>query len=140
MGYWVYVLSCSQNKWYVGATSKKPELRFKEHLNDKRASAWCKRYKPEYLAQATKYSNKLEMLVYEKLTTFEFMKKMGYEQVRGSNFCQLKPIDLKQLSWDMAHLTGDDANVLIKTLSPNGPLSHKYGNLCAPKVKSKYFI
>jgi predicted GIY-YIG superfamily endonuclease len=145
MGFWVYVLLCSQKKWYVGATKRKPDVRFQEHLGGLRASAWCKKYKPIRIVQIRQYNNELEMLVFEKLTTFELMKEKGYEQVRGANFCQLKPLDVIQLSWDMAQLTGEDANKLIQSLSPNGPLERKYSDLVKdvpdlPKGVSKYFI
>jgi len=145
MAFWVYVLLCSEKKWYVGATTKKPDIRFQEHLGGLRGSAWCKKYKPLRIIKVEKYKNKLEILVFEKLTTFEMMKKYGYEQVRGANYCQLKPLDVIHLSWDMAHLTGDDAKTLMKELSPNGPLIHTYSHLIEdvpelPKGQSKYFI
>ena len=73
------------------------------------------------------------------------MKVKGYENVRGANFCQLKPLDVVQLSWDMAQLTHANAMVLIKTLQPFGPLKQKYQELVEdvptkPKWISKYFF
>ena len=143
--FYVYVLLCSNAKWYVGATRKKPETRFAEHLNGKFGAAWCRKHPPIRIVQKTKYSSELEMLTYEKLTTFEMMKKKGYEQVRGANFCQLAPVDVKQLAWDMAQLTGDDARKLIKNLRPDGPIETKFKHLVIDvpsprKGYSKYFL
>ena len=141
MYFFVYILACEEGKYYVGATKKKVEIRFDEHSAGMFGSSmWCKKYPPIRVIQAKNYSNELEMLVYERLTTFEMMKQKGYENVRGANFCQLKEIDVKHLSWDMAQLTGDDARSLIRNLRPNGPMESKYADLIEKElVKSKFF-
>ena len=139
----VYILLLSQAKWYVGTTRKSPEARFKEHVG-KGGAAWCKRFPPIRIVSTQRCTSELDMLVQEKLTTFEMMKEKGYEQVRGANFCQLKPLNLEHLAWDMAQITGDNARLLIKNLQPNGPMKNKYGHLVKdvptkPKGTSKYF-
>jgi predicted GIY-YIG superfamily endonuclease len=146
MTFWVYVLSCSNEKWYVGSTQKKPVVRFEEHLGNCFSSFWCRKYRPLCMTQTLQCKNKLEMLVTEKLITFELMRAKGYENVRGANFCQLKPIILSQLCWDMGHLLGEDARVLAKTLQPYGPCLFEYTHLIKETIKnkestkSKYFI
>jgi predicted GIY-YIG superfamily endonuclease len=141
MRFWVYVLLLAEDKYYVGATRQRPEARFRQHQLGKHfGAAWCKRYLPIKIVQTRECANEVGMLLVEKLTTFELMKVKGYEQVRGANYCQTKPLDLEQLCWDMGHLTGESATELVKQLKPMGPMRGKYAHLIdAPGKRSKYF-
>ena len=85
--WWLYVLKLEQGKYYVGITSKTPEVRFKQHQNGFLAAGWTKKYTPlkimdkKYLgpmteAQAKKYENKVVRL---------YMKEKGTNNVRGGD-------------------------------------------------------
>ena len=121
-----------KHKYYVGCTRKTPKARFAEHVSGNSAAVWCKKYPPISIMKAIKCHNVDQMRFCERTTTFDMMKQYGYEQVRGANFCQLKPINLEHLAYDIAQIAGDDAELLIKTLRKNGPMKGAIGS-------SKYF-
>ena len=80
-------MKLEQGKYYVGITSKTPEVRFKQQQNGFLAAGWTKKYTPlkimdkKYLgpmteAQAKKYENKVVRL---------YMKEKGTNNVRGGD-------------------------------------------------------
>jgi len=85
--WWLYVLKLENDKWYVGITSKTPEIRMHEHINGIRVAYWTAKYKPTELAleedlgqvsknQAEKYENKI---------TRQLMRQHGLNNVRGGD-------------------------------------------------------
>ena len=90
--WWLYVLRLEEGKWYVGITSRTPEIRFKEHKNKVRPAHWTERYKPvgieltEDLGQMTK--GQAERIEHQR--TRELMRQEGWQNVRGGRFCSLE--------------------------------------------------
>ncbi|MDB5182668.1 MAG: hypothetical protein JWO47_452 [Candidatus Saccharibacteria bacterium] len=84
--YWLYVLLLEQNKYYIGITSKKdPQDRIKEHMNGFYSSQWAKKYKPikavEIIDIGTITKDDADRLELQR--TLQYMKKYGYQNVRG---------------------------------------------------------
>jgi len=84
--YWLYVLKLEQGKYYVGVTSKTPEIRMKEHTNGFGA-AWTRKYKPLKLLD----KKGLGLITYEEAEKYEnkvvrkYMNERGFNNVRGGD-------------------------------------------------------
>ena len=89
----VYILELERSKYYVGITLNL-NMRLGQHYNDD-GSKWTKQYKPVRLVEVVYPANPLT----EKNKTLEYMRKYGWENVRGYAWCQLEmknpPIELK---------------------------------------------
>jgi len=85
--YWLYVLKLEQGRYYIGITSRSPEVRYKEHVSGLYAAEWTKVYKPIKIDQAIDLGvttiEKTES--YENRVTREYIKKYGFNNVRGGN-------------------------------------------------------
>ena len=83
----LYVLRLEDGKFYVGITSKTPEVRMREHQNGVRAAYWTVKHKPieiiytEDLGQIEK--SKAEKR--ENKMTRALMKQRGMNNVRGGD-------------------------------------------------------
>lgn len=84
--YWLYVLRLVNDKYYVGSTSKAdPQQRIKEHMNGFYSAQWVKKYKPVDTAEIIDLGHvtKAEAEHLELQRTLQYMKKYGYQNVRG---------------------------------------------------------
>jgi len=83
----LYVLKLQDDKYYVGITSKTPEIRMHEHLNGVRVAYWTAKHKPIGIihtedlgiiekSKAEKRENKMVRAL---------MKQRGLNNVRGGN-------------------------------------------------------
>lgn len=84
--YWLYVLLLKKDKYYIGITSKKdPQDRIKEHMSGFYSAQWVRKYKPikavEIIDLGTITKTKADTL--ELHRTLQYMKKYGYQNVRG---------------------------------------------------------
>jgi predicted GIY-YIG superfamily endonuclease len=79
----LYVLQCSNNKYYVGKTTDVMR-RFEEHKSGK-GSAWTSKYKPTKMISC----RELQGVHDENNTTKDYMKKYGIEHVRGGVYTQM---------------------------------------------------
>ena len=79
----LYVLECSNNKWYVGKT-KDFLRRYEEHKSGK-GSAWTSKYKPNGKFECRAIKDEYD----EDNTTKTLMKKHGIENVRGGSYAQI---------------------------------------------------
>ena len=85
--WWLYILKLEDERFYVGITSKTPEIRFQEHLNGVRTAYWTAKHKPielihkEDLGNTTKASAEKR----ENKMTRACMKKLGINNVRGGD-------------------------------------------------------
>jgi hypothetical protein len=83
----IYILECSNNKFYVGKTTN-PTFRLEQHFNSylRLGSAWTKKYLPikviEIIPNCDDYDEDKFLLKY--------MKKYGVDNVRGGSFCQIE--------------------------------------------------
>ena len=80
----IYILQLEHNKFYVGYTSRKNCERFNEHFNGC-GSEWTKKYKPINVLEYHE-GNKQD----EDRITLQLMKKLGWWNVRGGQWCKVK--------------------------------------------------
>jgi predicted GIY-YIG superfamily endonuclease len=80
----IYVLLLEQNKWYVGYTDRENGNRFPEHFNNN-GSKWTQLYKPLKVVEWRQGT-----LIDENNVTLEYMKKYGWQNVRGGRYCNIK--------------------------------------------------
>lgn len=85
--YWLYVLKLEDGKYYVGITSKTPEVRMKEHLNGVRVAYWTAKHKPVEII----HTEDLGIVEISKAQKREnrmvraLMKQRGLNNVRGGD-------------------------------------------------------
>jgi len=91
---WVYVLELTSQKYYVGFTSGKnsPDRRIEKHFSGK-GSKWTKTNPPRIVKETLKANCKENGLILEMETTLKYMKKYGWENVRGSIWVWAHEID-----------------------------------------------
>lgn len=84
--YWLYVLRLEQGKYYIGRTTREdPQTRIKQHKDGFYSAQWVKKYKPLDTAEIIDigYLTKTEADRLEIQRTLQYMKKYGYQNVRG---------------------------------------------------------
>ncbi len=85
--WWLYVLRLEDGKFYVGITSKTPEIRMQEHLSGVRVAYWTAKHRPIEIihtedlgiiekSKAEKRENKMVRAL---------MKQRGLNNVRGGD-------------------------------------------------------
>jgi hypothetical protein len=95
----VYVLRCSDNKYYVGKTQN-INSRIIDHFTNC-GSAWTKKYKPLEVVETIKNCNKFD----EDKYVLMYMDKYGIENVRGGIYSLVK-LTNEQLTSIKTQLTG----------------------------------
>ena len=85
--WWLYVLRLEDRKWYVGITSKTPEIRMQEHLNGVRTAYWTAKHKPVEIIyrEDLGYIVKEEAEKRENKYVRELMRQRGINNVRGGD-------------------------------------------------------
>ncbi len=85
--WWLYVLKLEDNKYYVGITTKTPEMRMQEHRLQKRGAYWTMKHKPLKVHQSEDlgYTTMEEAERLENKMTRYLMKKYGLNNVRGGD-------------------------------------------------------
>lgn len=85
--WWLYVLKLENGKWYVGITSKTPEVRFAEHLASKSSAYWTMKHKPIEieLVEDLGIVSRQHAEKYEAKVTRNLMKERGLNNVRGGD-------------------------------------------------------
>ena len=86
--YWLYVLLLNEGKYYIGKTSKNdPYDRIDEHLHKFYSAQWVKKYGfldvKEVIDLGQVSYQESENLELER--TLQYMKKYGYNNVRGGS-------------------------------------------------------
>lgn len=89
----LYVLRLQDGKFYVGITSKTPEIRMQEHLEGKRAAYWTAKHKPIEII------HKEDLGITDKATAEKrenrmvraLMKQRGLNNVRGGDLRDVEP-------------------------------------------------
>jgi predicted GIY-YIG superfamily endonuclease len=111
----IYILKLEDNKFYVGQ-AKNIENRFKQHLKGRQSSEWTKLYKPLEIIKVyeTKFNNISEAMPFENRITINCMKKYGWENVRGGDFCSL---DKEKIRFLLA-LNSDLGNEILPIQNP----------------------
>lgn len=79
----VYILKLEDDCWYVGTTSNM-NYRLAQH-NFGQGSKWTRVHRPIAIAEVL-----VGGLQIERVKTLEYMRKYGYNMVRGGGWCQLE--------------------------------------------------
>lgn len=109
----IYILKLENNKYYIGQTIN-VEKRFKNHLEGKLSSEWTKLNKPIEIIEIieTRFKNISDAMFLENSITIDCMKKFGWKNVRGGDFCTLNIQKLQFLLCNNSDL-GDDIIPII---------------------------
>lgn len=92
MNWWLYILRLEDGKFYVGITSKTPEIRMQEHLNGVRVAYWTAKHKPIEII----HTEDLGVIEKSKAETREnkmvraLMKQRGLNNVRGGDLTSVE--------------------------------------------------
>ena len=85
--FWLYVLKLEHGKYYVGITSKTPEIRYAQHVSNFLGAQWTKKHKPIELYDKHDLGNVTleDAQNYENKVTRLYMDKRGFNNVRGGD-------------------------------------------------------
>lgn len=85
--YWLYVLKLKDNKYYVGITTKTPEIRFLEHKNGVRVARWVALHPPLSIYDRKDLGTitETDAKTYENKVVRSYIKKYGIKNVRGGD-------------------------------------------------------
>ncbi|MFJ1472713.1 GIY-YIG nuclease family protein [Capnocytophaga cynodegmi] len=94
----IYVLKLEEDKFYVGQ-AKNIKSRFTQHLKGKLSSDWTKKYKPIKIIEVieTEFTEVSQAIGKENEVTVEYMRKYGWKNVRGGDYCSLNEERLRFL-------------------------------------------
>ncbi len=83
----LYILKLQDGKYYVGITSKTPEIRMREHLSGVRSAYWTAKDKPIEIIYTENLGSitRREAEKRENIMVRAYMKKCGINNVRGGN-------------------------------------------------------
>lgn len=83
----LYVLRLQDGKFYVGITSKNPEVRMQEHINGVRVAYWTAKHKPIEIIHTEDLGNieKSKAEKRENKMVRALMKQRGLNNVRGGD-------------------------------------------------------
>lgn len=86
----LYVLECTNKKYYVGTTVRNLNDRVDEHFSNN-GSEWTKKYKPIRVIESLNIINGSEEDIYTK----KYMQKYGIQNVRGGSYSKIILDDYK---------------------------------------------
>lgn len=83
----LYILKLQDGKYYVGITSKTPEVRMREHLNGVRVAYWTAKHKPLEIIHTEDLGNitRRQAEKRENRMVRACMKERGINNVRGGD-------------------------------------------------------
>jgi hypothetical protein len=81
----IYVLKCSDNKYYVGKTTLDPNTKFLQHLSSNNTCSFTNEYSPLAIIHTQKTIDPLD----EDLITKKYMMEFGINNVRGGSYNNL---------------------------------------------------
>lgn len=89
----LYVLRLQDGKFYVGITSKTPEIRMQEHLDGIRAAYWTAKHKPIEIIHTEDLGviDKSKAEKRENRMVRALMKQRGINNVRGGDLTDVEP-------------------------------------------------
>lgn len=84
--FYIYVLELSNNKYYVGKTSKNVMTRFNKHVKGSGfGSSWTRLHTPLKILEQFETVDVFDEDKYTK----KYMEKYGIENVRGGSYCKI---------------------------------------------------
>jgi predicted GIY-YIG superfamily endonuclease len=89
----LYVHRLQDGKFYVGITSKTPEIRMREHLEGIRVANWTAKHKPIEIiyTEGLGVTDKLIAEKQENRIVRALMNQRGLNNVRGGDLTSVKP-------------------------------------------------
>jgi predicted GIY-YIG superfamily endonuclease len=89
----LYVLRLEDGKFYVGITSKTPEIRMQEHLDGIRSAYWTAKHKPIEIIHTEDlgFVDKSKAEMRENRMVRALMKQRGLNNVRGGDLRSVEP-------------------------------------------------
>lgn len=94
--YSIYVLSCQNDKYYVGSTTNLTR-RIHQHLSPGGGSSWTRTHKPLRLVQVYKNIPREYYLGKEAQVTAELMLSHGVNNVRGAMFSETREYSVEDI-------------------------------------------
>ncbi len=82
--FYIYVLECENNKFYIGKSSN-PSFRLEKHFNGE-GSFWTKKYNPIKVIEIIQSTDSLD----EDKITKKYMMKFGIQNVRGGSYTKFE--------------------------------------------------
>ena len=76
----LYVLKCTNGKYYIGTTKLKPEVRLAQHLRGS-GSSWTKKYKPLWILET---KQKCAMVIFNRISWMEYWSLFAWNLSRGT--------------------------------------------------------
>ena len=112
--YWLYVLALEKNKYYVGITSKTPEIRMQQHIKGFAGASWTRKYKPVRLLDKKHLGimtvNEAER--YENKVVRAYINKHGFENVRGGDISYSEDL-VRRFGWYIAKEDWEVVTVIV---------------------------
>lgn len=99
----IYILKCTNNKYYIGKTKLDVEKRYSQHLYDK-SCVFTTKYPPIEIITTYKTDDSLE----ENNMTKKYMILYGIENVRGGSYANLELEEWQIKSLEMEFKSADD--------------------------------
>lgn len=133
----IYILKLENDKFYVGQ-SKDTEHRLKLHVKGKLSSEWTKLHRPiEFIKIIeTDFTETSSAMHLENSITIEYMKKYGWKNVRGGDYCTLDEERLRFL----LSANSDLGNELLPIKNPKNFNVNKNGEfLFVLKLQNENF-
>lgn len=90
--WYLYVLKLQDKKYYVGITSKTPEIRMQEHLNGVRVAYWTAKHRPMAVIyqEDLGYIERAAAERRENKVVRVLMKQRGMNNVRGGDLTSVE--------------------------------------------------
>jgi predicted GIY-YIG superfamily endonuclease len=101
--FYIYVLLCTDDKYYIGKTTNSVEARYEQHLSDDNSCAFTSKYKPVKIIEVF---NTDDLFEEDKITKI-YMMKHGIQNVRGGSYTTLELEDwqIKSLEHEFVSLS-----------------------------------
>ena len=112
----IYVLKCSNNKYYVGKTLTDVDKRFNTHKKGQGA-IWTRKYRPIEILNVYKNCDHFDEDKYTKM----YMDKYGIENVRGGSYTKVKLNDdvIKFLEKELSSIHDKCFEYIMYKQTPN---------------------
>ncbi len=112
--YWLYVLTLEHSKYYVGITTKTPEIRMQQHISGFGGASWTRKYKPLRMFDKKQlgYMTNAEAERYENKVVRAYIKKYGSDNVRGGDISYSEDL-VKRFGWYIAKDDWEVVTVIV---------------------------